>query len=81
MADSRFAPSQWETSLQSNAVSHWLGANLELALEMYLHSLSFLDSEAAKIIETPHQERWGPVHGWIIMDVITYTYPNLTETM
>ena len=30
-ADSRFAPSQWETSLQSNAVSHWLGANLESA--------------------------------------------------
>ena len=25
-ADSRFATSQWETSLQSNAVSHWLGA-------------------------------------------------------
>ena len=31
-ADSRIAPSQWETSLQSNAVSHWLGANLESAL-------------------------------------------------
>ena len=31
-ADSRFAPSQWETLLQSNAVSHWLGANLESAL-------------------------------------------------
>ena len=28
----RFAPSQWETSLQSMAVSHWLGANLESAL-------------------------------------------------
>ena len=28
-ADSRFVPSQWETSLQSNGVSHWLGANLE----------------------------------------------------
>ena len=28
-ADSRLAPSQWETALQSNAVSHWLGANLE----------------------------------------------------
>ena len=28
-ADSRFAPSQWETSLQSKAVSHWLGANLD----------------------------------------------------
>ena len=31
-ADSRFAPSQWETPLQSNGVSHWLGANLESAL-------------------------------------------------
>ena len=31
-ADSRFAPSQWETSLQSNDVSDWLGANLESAL-------------------------------------------------
>ena len=31
-ADSRIMISQWETSLQSNAVSHWLGANLESAL-------------------------------------------------
>ena len=31
-ADSRFTPSQWERSLQSNAVSHWLGTNLESAL-------------------------------------------------
>ena len=31
MADSRFASTQWETSLQINAVSHWLGANLESA--------------------------------------------------
>ena len=28
-ADSRLAPSQWEASLQSNGVSHGLGANLE----------------------------------------------------
>ena len=34
-ADSRFAPNQWETSLQSNAVSHWLGINLEPALYLY----------------------------------------------
>ena len=34
-ADSRFASSQWEMSLQSNSVSHWLGANLESAL-LYL---------------------------------------------
>ena len=31
-ADSKFAPSQWATSLQSNAVSHWQGANLESTL-------------------------------------------------
>ena len=31
-ADSRLAPNQWETSLQCNAVSHWLGASLESAL-------------------------------------------------
>ena len=33
-ADSRFTSSQWETALQSNAVSHWLGANLESALTL-----------------------------------------------
>ena len=31
-ADSRFVLCQWETSLQCNAVSHWLGTNLESAL-------------------------------------------------
>ena len=31
-ADSRLVPSQWETSLQSNAVSCWLGTNLEPGL-------------------------------------------------
>ena len=31
-ADSRLVPSQWEISLQNNAVSRWLGANLESAL-------------------------------------------------
>ena len=35
-ADSRLAPSQWETSLQSNAISHWLGANLESALSILI---------------------------------------------
>ena len=30
--NSRLAPNQWETSLPSNDVSHWLGANLESAL-------------------------------------------------
>ena len=35
-ADRRFAPSQWETSLQINAVSHWLGTNLESVLQAIL---------------------------------------------
>ena len=34
--DSRLAPSQWGTSLQSNAVSHWPGANLLSALKCSL---------------------------------------------
>ena len=38
-ADSRFAPNQWETSLQSNDVSHWLGENLESALYVINHVL------------------------------------------
>ena len=33
-ADSRFAPSQWETALLCNDVSHWLGTNLESALSV-----------------------------------------------
>ena len=43
-ADSRLAISQWETSLQNNAVSHWLGANLESALccKMPLYSVQVL---------------------------------------
>ena len=32
MADSRFAPSQWETPLLCKDVFHWLGANLEFVL-------------------------------------------------
>ena len=32
--DSRFAPSQWETVLLCNTVSHWLGASLESALAL-----------------------------------------------
>ena len=39
-ADSRLAPSQWETSLQCKAVFHWLGANLESALTTARSSLS-----------------------------------------
>ena len=33
-AGSRFAPSQWETALLCNDVSHWLGASLDSALQI-----------------------------------------------
>ena len=33
-ADSRFAPSQWETALLCNDVSHWLIASLESAMDI-----------------------------------------------
>ena len=34
-ADSRLASSQWEMSLQSNAISHWLGTNQESTLLLF----------------------------------------------
>ena len=37
-ADSRFVPSQWETLLWSNTISHWLDTNLKSALYLDLHS-------------------------------------------
>ena len=40
-ADSRLVPSQWETLLQCNALTHWLGANLQSAL--YIPKLDLYD--------------------------------------
>ena len=40
-ADSRFAPSQWETALLCNDVSHWLGANLESTLVLFFYSVIY----------------------------------------
>ena len=38
---SRFVPSQWETSLQSNGVSHWQGANLRIS-PVYIYIYIYL---------------------------------------
>ena len=51
--DSRFASRQWEMSLQSNGVSHWLGANLESAL-LYGQYIS------VKADKQCHQ-KWWPI--------------------
>ena len=49
-ADSRFAPSQWETALLCNDVSHWLGASLESALKLVFTAVS----TAKSTIDTPY---------------------------
>ena len=43
--DSRLVPSQWETPLQSNTVSHWLGTNLESALVHISVKKNWADAE------------------------------------
>ena len=49
-AGSRFVPSQWDMSLRSNAVSHWLGANLESALKWYCTKWIIQQCTLARII-------------------------------
>ena len=58
--DSRVAPSQWETSLQSNAVSHWLGATLESAL--YFFSNFFLKEFKYLHVAGQNRTRKPPPH-------------------
>ena len=52
----RFAPSQRETSLQSNAVSHWLSANLESALWSSASGAKL--NNVDKWITVIHQDVW-----------------------
>ena len=49
-ADSRFAPSQWETAFLCNNISHWLGPNLETALYSSNLNQLFIRSD----MNTPH---------------------------
>ena len=55
-ADFRLAPSQWETALQSNAVSHWLDANLESTLFPCLPS--------SHIVERHYRDNTVCVNQW-----------------
>ena len=57
-ADSRFVPSQWETALLCNDVSHWLGIILESALwyvwskQMWKQSINHWDKMADNFLTT-----------------------------
>ena len=67
-----YAPSQWETALQCNTVSHWLGAFTKwslqrLKLDWYycINSLGGLDtmhtfSEASPLVLTQGSHNWLP---------------------
>ena len=56
---SRFAPSQWETSLQSNAVSHCLGAELQSALYADLHWLIISSYQPPLTVAPRHCINWS----------------------
>ena len=55
-ADSRFAPTQWETLIQSKSVSHWQGANLESALKAYYQP--FLSRPLSLVLNMPTYIIW-----------------------
>ena len=63
-ADSRLAPSQWETLLQSNAVSHWLGAKLESALPTHM---------------TGYQDRSSSIVCWMARPIYNFNIPSFVD--
>ena len=54
--DFRFAPSQLETALLCNDVSHWLGANLESALEKTNRFVCFLKWIQHMVLNSVHHD-------------------------
>ena len=66
-ADSRLAPSQWETSLQSNAVSHWLCAHLESALSIQAPQGFHWALDLIEIQLVCHSMTYERrIHGWLV---------------
>ena len=63
-SSSRLAPNQWETSLQSNAVSHWLGTNLEPALYESIYSNLNITSVVVSVLAIPASAWWHGSHCW-----------------
>ena len=60
-ADSRFAPSQWETALLCNDVSHWMGTSLESALSIVMYETG-LKWDLTVINTTNKRYRWTIVN-------------------
>ena len=64
-ADSMFAPSQWETALLCNNVSHWLGTSLESALDT-CHQVS-------------RREIKHVVENWSVILKLPFLFETLTQ--
>ena len=70
-ADSRLAPSQWETALQSNTVSHWLGANLEICSSTFGVELIFDVNLHECRVRCAHV---AEARGWIVISSSAIQY-------
>ena len=75
-ADTRLAPSQWETSLQSNAVSDWLGANLESALT--LQNVSLIHPSTTGLVHIWTLSSLYPQMSWVLNSAIPSAGTMLT---
>ena len=68
-ADSRLAPSQWETVLLCNDASHWLGANLESALTSVYKWADFIFGES--VMNDQHWKAISLLRKAIWNDILT----------
>ena len=74
-SNSMFNPSQWETALLCNEVSHWLGAKLEISPD-WIHSTDNIPFNKTKIILSPvNSPQKGQWRGALVFFFI-YAYIN-----
>ena len=64
-ADSRFAPSQWETALLCNDVSHWLGPSLKSALIYDMTMIYVRYRSDNEHLKTHRYQASGVVSSWL----------------
>ena len=75
--DSRSVPSQWEMALLCNNVSHWLGANLESALNCILSSgLTFHQSRPSN---ASHNNIMILVRQQLVITSSMERFPNVSQ--
>ena len=71
-ADSRLAASQWETLVQSNTISHWLGAKLKSAL---------WSGFAVDILKMGSLDNMGCTGNMIIKDIVKQMCVHLESSV